>query len=160
MRRVPTNLRPLGRSKPPERPGEIFVLSVHEHEYYWGKVISLDAYIGFEGVILAYIYDTKSDSTDPIPKLSPDVLLIPPFAINDLPWNLGYFYTVGCQPLTPDDVLNQHCFYSLNQKQYFDERRNRLEKRVEPCGAWSLASYRTIDDEVSRALGIPLAPEE
>jgi hypothetical protein len=55
------------------------------------------------------------------------------------------------------DVLPQHCFQD-SRGWYFDEQGNRLHAAVEPVGQWGLHSYRTIDDEISKALGIPPAP--
>lgn len=43
---------------------------------------------------------------------------------------------------------------------YFDEQGRPLPAPVEPCGQWGIGNYRIIDDLVSRALGIPLAPVE
>ena len=43
--------------------------------------------------------------------------------------------------------------------QYFDEYSNKLAKPSSPIGDWGLDSYRTIDDAISEALGIPLAPD-
>ena len=34
----------------------------------------------------------------------------------------------------------------------------KIKKCIEPVGVWGLDSYRTIDDAISEALGIPLAP--
>jgi hypothetical protein len=41
----------------------------------------------------------------------------------------------------------------------FDEFAVRLARCIEPCGQLGLHSFRTIDDAVSEALGIPLAPD-
>jgi hypothetical protein len=77
---------------------------------------------------------------------------------NRLSWSRGYFETVAHRNLE-DDVLHPHCFYSYNFRRYFDEYRNELPERIEPCGIFALRSFRTIDDAVSEALGIPLAPD-
>jgi len=78
---------------------------------------------------------------------------------NRLPWSKGYFEFVENRSLGPTDVLPQHCFKDDVRWGYRDERGDRLERPVEPGGEWGLHSYRTIDDEISKALGIPLAPE-
>ena len=59
-------------------------------------------------------------------------------------------------------MLPVHCFVSnvyRDGPRYFDEFRNQLPGPVPPVGVAGLHSYRTIDDEISRALGIPLAPD-
>jgi len=60
--------------------------------------------------------------------------------------------------LAVDDLVAQHCFLSAGRGRYFDEDFNELPGPVEPCGDWGLHGYRTLDDEVSDALGIPGAP--
>lgn len=56
-------------------------------------------------------------------------------------------------------MLAQHCFLSASRGRYFDENGADLGGGVEPVGDYGLHSYRTIDDQLSHALGIPLAPE-
>lgn len=73
---------------------------------------------------------------------------------NTLPWSRGYFETLENRPLETGEVLREHCFRSSKGK-YYDEHSNELSGPVEPCGDWGLQSYRTIDDEISDALGIP-----
>jgi hypothetical protein len=73
---------------------------------------------------------------------------------NTLPWSKGYFETVAHLPLSAEDVLPRHCFRSSSGK-YFDEICNELPREEQPCGDWGLHSFRTIDDDVSDALGIP-----
>jgi hypothetical protein len=72
---------------------------------------------------------------------------------------LSYFEFVENRPLTPMDRLPKHSFKDTRDW-YFDEHGNRLPGPVEPVGQWGLHSCRTIDDELSKALGIPLAPDE
>jgi len=78
-------------------------------------------------------------------------------------WEGGDAFTrqksdVTNRPLSTGDRLDQHCFKDT-RGWYFDEARNRLESPVPPVGQWGLHSYRTIDDENSKALGIPLSEE-
>lgn len=77
---------------------------------------------------------------------------------NRLLWRRGYFKTVARDALDPGVALPQHCFSSSGQR-YFDEYSNELAGPIEPVGQWGLQSFRTIDDAVSRALGIELAPD-
>jgi hypothetical protein len=73
---------------------------------------------------------------------------------NTLPWSKGYFQTLENRPLGASDVLRSHCFRSSGGK-YYDESCVELPGPKEPCGDWGLHSFRTIDDAVSDALGIP-----
>lgn len=78
---------------------------------------------------------------------------------NRLGWSRGYFENVDSRPLSSDDLLEQHCF-RRHTGQYFDEKGQQLPGPVEPCGDWVLSSFLRIDDLVSEAIGIPLAPSE
>lgn len=72
---------------------------------------------------------------------------------------MGYFQHIENRTLSAMDRLPQHCFknsYGL----YFDQARNPLVGPVEPVGVFGLHSFRTIDDAISEALGIPLAPDD
>ena len=119
---------------------------------------------GFQDVILVYLYKATSSSKTQIPQLSPRDLLIRPVGTNRLPWTRGYFETVAHEELREDVVLPSHYFRDSLRGGFFDERGTRLEKEVAPVGVpvgeYGLDSYRTIDDEVSKALGVPLAPDE
>ena len=85
--------------------------------------------------------------------------MIPPAMTNALPWSRGYFEFVRNEPLRATDVLRQHCFRDV-RGWFFDETGRRLDEAVEPVGTWDLHSYRTIDDEISLALGLPLSEEQ
>ena len=73
-------------------------------------------------------------------------------------WSEGVFETVGNVPLGDGDVLDQHCFRRWNGK-YFDECSNQLPGPVEPVGDFGLHSFRTIDDDISDALGFERVPD-
>lgn len=65
---------------------------------------------------------------------------------------------MATRSLAEGDVLKQHCFKD-SYGHYYDEQSRELPGRIEPCGVWGLHSYRTIDDDISDALGIPRAPD-
>jgi hypothetical protein len=153
------NMRVLKRSRKTLKSGDVFVLQMRASEYIYGRVISTSARVGFfENCIMIYIYRCFSETRDVVPSLKRHGLLLPPMMTNRLPWSRGYFETVANGPLTKDEVLRQHCFEDIRGR-YFDELGNQLPRRSEPCTLLSLHSFRTIDDAVSKALGIPLAPD-
>ena len=86
-------------------------------------------------------------------------LLVPPMMTNDLGWTKGYFEFVEHRELSPLNLLPQHCFKDSDGR-YFDEKSNRLRAPVEPVGQWGLQSFRTIDDDISKAIGIALVLDE
>ena len=158
----PVNLVQLGRSRRRLVPGDVFVVKPTGHDYLFGRVIRTDAAMFGEGNILLYFYDAWSVDRSTIPALDHRKLLIPPVITNRLAWSRGYFSHVENRPLLDDDVLPVHCFVSHSYRdgpRYFDEFRRQLPNPVPPVGDAGLHSYRTIDDAISSALGIPLAPE-
>lgn len=152
------NMEIFGASRKKPKSGDIFVLRMKGHDQFiFGRVIRTDAKImAMEGCILIYIYRAFSDSEDKTPQLKNEELLVPPMMTNQLPWSKGYFKVVKHIQLTQDQVLPTHCFHDFRNS-YFDEYNNKLVRRTEPCGEHALKSYRTIDDAVSKALGVPLA---
>jgi hypothetical protein len=156
-----TNLRVLKTSRRKPKVGDVFAVQTPDRKYLFGRVIDAKAAIGpMKGCILIYLFRTRSDSKNPPARgeLAPTNLLLPPLITNQLPWSRGYFETIAHSPLEPGEVLEQHCFRRSNG-QYFDEANNELPGPVEPVGDWGLQSYRTIDDEISDALGFPRVPD-
>jgi hypothetical protein len=154
------NLQVLTKTRRDPEVGEIFVMRPPDAQYLYGRVISRDANpLGVGGAVLVYIYRVRSSDKTPVPELLRGQLLVPPMMTNKQPWTKGYFEHIENRPLAPVDRLAQHCFKD-SRGWFFDELRNRLSAAVDPVGQWGLHSFRTIDDEISKALGIPLAPDD
>lgn len=162
MAEVQTNLRVLKPSRKKPAAGDLFVMQLPDERYLFGRVITTDAVIGpMKDVILIYVYRPRFESRE-VParsELSADRLLVSPMMTNRLPWSKGYFETVAHWPLEPGDVLPQHCFLSSAVGRYFDEKGNELTGPIEPVGDRGLHSYRTLDDEISDALGFDRVPD-
>lgn len=159
---VRTNLRVLKPSRKKPKPGDFFVMQLPDERYQFGRVITTEALIGpMKDVILIYIYRPRSDLKELSERseLSPDRLLVSPIMTNRLPWSKGYFETITHSSLEPGDVLPRHCFLSSAQGRYFDEKGEELAGPIEPVGDWGLHSYRTIDDQISDALGFERVPD-
>lgn len=157
------NLRVLKKSRRAPEVGDIFVMLPPDGRYLFGRVVSVDANpLGAGGAILIYVYESRSENKQAIPDLSPEHLLVPPMMTNQLPWSKGYLEFVEHHSLSKEDTLDVHCFERswTSPKQYFNEHGVRLSGPVGFVGSWGLESFRTIDDKVSKALGIPLAPDE
>jgi hypothetical protein len=156
------NLRVLESSRRRLQAGDLFVMRFEEDLHVFGRIVSTEAWAGWSmpKAILIYVYDTKSPTLEPPPRadLRRDRLLVPPMMTNRLGWSRGYFQTVAHWPLEPGDTFERHCFDDFRGTCY-DEFTNKLPRCVEPCGDWGLHSFRTIDDAVSEALGIPLVPD-
>jgi hypothetical protein len=160
MSSPPVNLVVLKRSRRPQV-GDIFAMLPPDGLYLHGRVISIDADAGpsMPGNNLIYVYQVRSKEKRPVPELPPEELLVPPMMTNNLPWTRGYFQFLENRPLIAADRLPQHCFKDSIRERYYDEHCNALQRPVEPVGEWGLHSYQTIDDAISKALGIPLAPD-
>ncbi len=155
-----TNMKVLKKTKQKPMLGDIFSFQILDGKFHWGRVVSLTAKVGgFDNCVLIYIYKTQTESNDEVPTLTTSDLLLPPIATNELPWKKGYFKLVDNIELKIDDLLPVHCFKSVLRGTYFDDKGNQLDKAYEPCGINGLDSYRTIDDKVSEAIGLELAPD-
>jgi hypothetical protein len=160
-----TNMVVLERSRRRQQVGDLFTLRLGTRPYLFGRVVRTDANAGgFPNSNLVYIFRIESDLPVPPDRadLRPSNLLVPPIMTNRLPWSRGYFRTIASWPIGPGEALQRHCFEEPRRPpdyphRYFDEHGVELPNRVEPCGEWGLHSYRTIDDAVSRALGMPAA---
>ncbi|NJC85784.1 hypothetical protein HC030_25010, partial [Planosporangium mesophilum] len=158
---VLTNIRVLKPSRRRLTPGDIFVVGLPDETYIFGRVIRVD--IPEECAPtprsnLIYIYRHRCRSKVPeLAQLTPDRLLVPPLFTNRLGWSRGYFETVASQPLTPADLLPVHCFRTWTGA-FVDDAGNRLPAERQPCGDFALWSFRGVDDQISKALGIPLVP--
>ena len=156
------NFERLRPSRKKLAPGDIFAMRPPDGRYLFGRVILADLprnRAPMPRSYLIYVYSVRSDLKGLNPdQLTVDRLLLPPMFINRLPWSRGYFETVAHRPLKREDLVQQYCFRRWTGK-YVDETGKELSSRLEPCGDWALDSYRTIDDQVSDALGIPRTPE-
>lgn len=156
---VNTNLSRLEGARTRPVPGDVFRLRVGGVPLL-GRVISTTAQALVEPTAnLIYIFEPGVvDGPGGPADLTVDRLLIPPRMTNDKPWTLGYFVTVATRPFGPREVIERHCFRGWDGRLY-DEAGRSMDEPIEPVGEWGLASYRVIDDELSAALGIPLAQE-
>ncbi|MGH3713346.1 MAG: immunity 26/phosphotriesterase HocA family protein [Micromonosporaceae bacterium] len=158
------NMAKLKPSRKKLRPGDVFTMHYPKVGYIFGRVIAADLPFGacpMAGDNLLYIYDVRSDEPRPPRELlKPDRLLIPPVFTNRLGWSRGYFQTVDYWPLEEDERPEQFCFEDSLLRRYRTFSGRELPRRTEPCGFWALDSYFSIDDDISEALGIPLAPED
>jgi Immunity protein 26 len=155
---VKSNLQILTPTRKMPRVGDIFVMQLLTGRFLFGRVILADLprdRAPMPGSYLIYVYDVAADGKEPpIHQLSADRLLFSPLFINRLPWTKGYFENVGHADLKEADKLPVHCFRDTRGR-YLDEQGRPLAHVAEPCGDWALASYRSLDDRISDALGIP-----
>jgi len=153
-------MRVLEKSRKKVRPGDIFAFQMPDGLFRFGRVIRTDATVGgFPNCVLIYVYRPAQMTKLPIPPLRKSELLVAPLATNRQPWLKGYFQTMERGELNQHDILECHCFWDPARLRYVNDDGRVLAERIEPCGFDGLGSYRTIDDEISKALGIALAPD-
>ncbi|SCX89665.1 Imm26 family immunity protein [Microvirga guangxiensis] len=151
------NLAVLKKSRRRPETGDIFAMLPPDGAFLFGRVIATNVNAGgFEGSNLIYVYRNRSVERSSPPKLSREELLLPPMMTNNLPWSKGYFEFLENRALEAADRFPVHCFRDT-RGWYFEETGRRLTGIIDPVGTWGLHSFRTIDDEISKALGIPLA---
>jgi len=167
--RFATNLQVLKRSTQKPVAGDVFVLAPRDRGFYFGRVINADVEVLPEIQLpnrkpnpdwtgaLVYVYNAHAPEKLPVPELRRDRLLLPPLVLDWVCWTKGYVQTVAHMPLKEQDVLARHCFDDLDGG-FIDEFRQKV-RRTEPCGVYGLTPFRGFDDEISRAIGMSLAPE-
>jgi hypothetical protein len=154
------NLAVLRKTRRRPDVGDVFVMQPPDGAFLFGRVIDTSAEIGpMKSCILIYVYRTRAQEKAAPAELLPDDLLVPPMITNGRPWTMGYFEPIENRALRAVDSFPQHCFADPLRGWYFDERGRRLPAPIEPVGTWGLHSFRTIDDAISTALGIPLSPD-
>lgn len=163
MRYPKTNMIRGKSNRKRRKVGEIFTFSVLEGEYYWGRVICLDVNMwGFDSQKLVYLYNISTHSTESIPPLDKNNLLIPPLGLANGFWSDGYFQTVAVLPLPDEDRFERHCFRSgiRGSNEFRDEFNNPVDEPFEPLGRGGAPNIRAVDTRISEALGIEPIPDD
>ena len=154
------NLRVLKRSRRQPEVGDVFAMQMGDAPFHFGRVISTNANpLGVGSGILVYFYQATSACKTSVPPLDPKRLLIPPLITNKLPWSQGYFEHIQTVPIAISEVLPQHRFWDPLKEVFRDEQGNLAMDPSVPCSTWGLHSFRTIDDELSKALNMPLSSD-
>ena len=155
------NMKRLKRYRKKLLPGDIFVLQIQEATFHFGRIVATNCRVRVaEGGILIYVYNTSSSDKTDIPSLSKHDLLMPPTMTSREPWTHGYFNVVASRHFEEGDLWTPHCFLSRWDNRYYDEYNHQLPERREPCGHYSWSTIMGLDKGVSRALGIPISPDD
>lgn len=161
----PSNFRRRKPSRSRLHAGDVFAMQLPDGRYLFGRVVRTDTNCFAPGCILVYVFRYLSNSPTPPRRLHVEDLLIPPQTINRLGWSRGYLMTVARRPFEDGERMPVHYFMERRGRfgriRFLDEDRQLLGQPPEGTKVgWSgLGNYRTLDDEVSKALGIPMAPD-
>jgi hypothetical protein len=154
------NLKQLDIKAKRPRVGDVFRMNLPSKGWLWGRVVAIDAKCGsMENCTMLYIYSSVHKSKNDKPVLSPPKLLIGPVLTNNRLFSMKYAEIVENVSITTDQRLAKNQFKSPFGDTYYDEYNNVITPLPGPCGDRGLGSYRTLDDQVSEALGVPLAPD-
>jgi Immunity protein 26 len=161
----PTNFQQLVSSRARPEPGDVFTTQIPDGRYLFGRVIRTDARCFGPGCILVYVFRYLSDEPVAPARLLLSDLLIPPAMVNRLGWSRGYFMTIERRPFLEGERFPTHYFEDgrrgrFGKRLYVNEDNEPVDPppRGYPVRMMGLGNYRTVDDEVSDALGIPVAP--
>ena len=149
-------------SRKKAKTGDLFFVEMVNHKFVLGRVVRVELHVFGPDNLLLYFYSPAQPTPDIFrPPIKPTLLIAPRIASRQ-GWVLGYYVTLGTFPMKPGEELESHCFEDpLGQHgKYCDEYGKPLKKRSEPCGFYAMGTYRTIDDDLSEALGIPRAPDD
>lgn len=159
----PVNFRTLQPSRSRLHAGDVFAMQIPDGRYLFGRVVRTDANCFAPGCILVYVFRYLSDAPRPPRRLYVEDLLIPPATINRLGWSRGYLMTVERRPFEDGERMPIHYFMERRYGgiRFLDEDRHPLGQPPEGTKVgWSgLGNYRTLDDDVSKALGIAPVPD-
>ena len=140
-------------------------MQLPDRRYLFGRIVRTDANCFAPGCILVYVFRYTAREPHPPPRLLVRDLLIPPCTINRLGWSRGYLMTVVSRPFEEGERLPAHYFLSsqravTGEARYLDEdQRPAGDPPLDvTIGTAGLGNYRTLDDDISEALGIPLSP--
>jgi hypothetical protein len=136
--------------------GDIFVIK-YSNSYFFGRVG--DIYNpGKHQLYVVYVYNNSSSSINIIPELDKNFLLVKPCIINRLGFSRGYLKVVDNLPI--DDKNGFPILSYTDGRYYYNSLNYKIRKPQGFIVKLSFGNYRTLDDEISNKIGIPLAPDE
>src|SRR5690606_3044297 len=151
-------LAKLKRSRKAKLAGDVFVYRLEEESIYrYGLVVKTGVKVWTDGM-LVYLYKMTVDSPELPSCLRTSDLLIPPMITDASMWGAGFFLTIGNLASENYEILTQHCFRRswMEADRYYDEYKNELAGRSEPCGIYGLTTATGMEKNVRQSAGIPL----
>jgi hypothetical protein len=161
-----TNLAVLKKSRREPEAGDVFAMRIDPLGWFFGRVVRTDAQTspfadGWKANLI-YIFRFAHTKANPPDRLKIDDLLIPPILIADEPWLMGRFVHIENRSFKEDELVTRHCFESpiFGNPKYFDDNGKELPSKLSPCGFLALTTLHGLDNEISRAIGIPPARQD
>jgi len=160
------NMVGIAKKQPRPIAGDVFLVNMAGRYWVLGRVIRVDAmYPG--GWHLVYFYKPPLEDPAKLELPHRPTLLIPYHVVSRSGWELGYFKTIMNRPLESKELLARHIFRVRPDDDpsgwYVDE----FDEKVDPPTSNDLSTpyrgvttYRSVDRELSRALGLKPAEQE
>lgn len=157
-----TNFMQLRKSRHKPAPGDIFAGNILGKRWVVGRVIRAGfAHGTTRNCVLLYIYRSQPSDMQKIQTpILPDLLIPPMFMLSNMLWTRGMVTHIRTSQLQVNEVLPRHVFRSMTVHKYVDEEGNPVSPPFcdEIVGVDAYRGWGSFDDEVSRALGVPLHP--
>ncbi|WP_232088955.1 Imm51 family immunity protein [Streptococcus suis] len=147
------------KSKAQPCEGDIFVVSVIEGQYLYGRVLQANikskasSFFNQKNVIVIFNQRTESLSLENYHADYSD-LLIRPMIVDNAYWSRGYFYTVANIPLTEEEIHLDLGFYRIHpRRQYFcTAAGEEIFKEPKILGLYGVSTITGVAAEVNREL--------
>jgi len=151
------NLRIQRPYRKPLHPGDVFSLQYGDSRFLFGRIVAVDvAFGGFEsGCIGVHIYRAESRSANLPEGLIESDLLIAPHYVNRLGFSRGYMPVIGSIPLCAADKRMDVCYRDAVRNRLVDDSGSPVDQPRRFIGFFGMGNFETLDEEISRALGIP-----
>lgn len=142
-------------------PGDVFSLQYGDSRFLFGRIVAVDvAFGGFQsGCICVHIYRAESSSANLPERLIESDLLIAPHYVNRLGFSRGYMPVIGSIPLCAADERTDVCYRDAIRNRLVDHSGRPVDQPRRFIGSFGMGNFKTLDEEISRALGFPLKGE-
>lgn len=166
-------LIPIKKQRKEPKPGDVFITSPEKSVYFFGKVLEENAKFGMtEGDDKAWVvcifdnYVISDSQPKDFPKIS-GCPLFPPQIVSKSFWTMGYFNTIGHQPVTQSEqqinygfyeplsisyimkhgLIHGKCFY---EDRYVDAHANKLKNKPEYISYFGLSNHSGIAQKIHK----------
>ncbi len=147
------------KSKAQPCEGDIFVVSVIEGQYLYGRVLQANikskasSFFNQKNVIVIFNQRTESLSLEDYHADYSD-LLIRPMIVDNAYWSRGYFYTVANIPLTEEEIHLDLGFYRIHPRRqaFCTAAGEEILQEPKILGLYSVSTITGVAAEVNREL--------
>jgi hypothetical protein len=157
-----TNFMQLRKSRHKPVPGDIFAGNILRQRWIVGRVIRCGfTHATAQNCVLLYVYRLcPTDLMSIVTPILPELLIPPFFMLSNMLWTRGMVTHIRNSPLQASEVLPRHVFRSMTVHKYVNEEGKPVSPPTsnEIVGVDAYRGWGSIDDEVSRALDVPLHP--